>query len=295
MLINTLICNQSIYVQCKLLYVFPITGWFGFILFGVLVVVQVYTAILLGRSWLIMEVFWPREAIIQCRYPYPALAEKAGGIILKRVVTVMLDAAIFGAAVPFMLLASETLQELMDWLAGLNFSFCYWLLITTVVLTPLLWLGTPKDLGVVTWLGAGSMVTVSVLTFTGLILDAPQTFTPPPSVPTFTAAAYCFGAVAFQFDIHPMILTVQMDMQQKQRLPLALIIAFIIVITLFGGISCVAFFLFGSSIKTNILNNLSHGPLLYFNMVVVSMQVSSSSDMEQKQHSYCAQITASYT
>ncbi|XP_069940619.1 uncharacterized protein [Cherax quadricarinatus] len=248
-------------------------GWFGFILFGVLVVVQVYTAILLGRSWLIMEVFWPREAIIQCRYPYPALAEKAGGIILKRVVTVMLDAAIFGAAVPFMLLASETLQELMDWLAGLNFSFCYWLLITTVVLTPLLWLGTPKDLGVVTWLGAGSMVTVSVLTFTGLILDAPQTFTPPPSVPTFTAAAYCFGAVAFQFDIHPMILTVQMDMQQKQRLPLALIIAFIIVITLFGGISCVAFFLFGSSIKTNILNNLSHGPLLYFNMVVVSMQM----------------------
>ncbi|KAG7157116.1 Amino acid transporter AVT1C-like 2, partial [Homarus americanus] len=164
-------------------------------------------------------------------YPYPALAEKVGGIILRRVVTVMQDLAIFGAAVPFMLLASETLQQLVEKLAGLNFSFCYWLLITTIILTPLLWLGTPKDLGVVTWIGASSVVLVSILTLVGLILDAPDTSDPAPVTPSLAAAAYCFAAVAFQFDIHPMILTVQMDMRQKHRLPHALVVAFIVWLT----------------------------------------------------------------
>ncbi|XP_045603649.1 uncharacterized protein [Procambarus clarkii] len=248
-------------------------GWFGFVVFGVLVLVQVYTAVLLGKCWLFLEMFWPREAILQRRYPYPALAEKAGGTTLRRVVSVMQDVAIFGAAVPFMLLASDTLQELVERLSGVDFSFCYWLLITTLVLTPLLWLGTPKDLGVVTWIGAGCMVIVSVLTLAGLVLNAPQQFDPPPTVPSFATVAYCFGAVAFQFDIHPMILTVQMDMQHKDRLPLALIIAFIIGVCLFGGISLVAFFFFGSSVKTNILNNLSPGVLLYINMVIVSVQI----------------------
>ncbi|XP_042219560.1 uncharacterized protein LOC121864557, partial [Homarus americanus] len=40
-------------------------GWSGFVLFGVLVLIEVYTAVLLCRSWLMMEVFWPREAVIQ--------------------------------------------------------------------------------------------------------------------------------------------------------------------------------------------------------------------------------------
>ncbi|XP_071513099.1 uncharacterized protein [Panulirus ornatus] len=213
------------------------------------------------------------EKAAESGFPYPALAEKAGGILLRRVVTFMQDLALFGAAVPFMLLASETLQELVAKLAGLDFSFCYWLLITTIFLIPLLWLGTPKDLGVVTWIGAGSVILVSILTFTSLILDAPRTYEPPPTTPSWAATAYCFGAVAFQFDIHPMILTVQMDMRQKQRLPLALIIAFTAAISLFLGITFAAYFLFGSSVKANILNNLSRGPLLYGNMAIVSMQM----------------------
>lgn len=47
----------------------------------------------------------------------------------------------------YFFVAAETLQSLVARLAGLDFSFCYWLLITTFFLTPLLWYGTPKDLG----------------------------------------------------------------------------------------------------------------------------------------------------
>lgn len=37
-------------------------------MFVVLVVVEVYTAVLLARSWLILELFWPREAHLHRRY-----------------------------------------------------------------------------------------------------------------------------------------------------------------------------------------------------------------------------------
>ncbi|XP_064094900.1 uncharacterized protein LOC135207218 [Macrobrachium nipponense] len=248
-------------------------GWVGFILAIVLVATEVYTAVLLGKTWLMMEVFWPREATMNRRNPYPALAEKAGGTILRRIVAVMQDLALFGAAVPFTLIAAESLQGLVAWLFDLDFSFCYWLFITTALLTPLFWFGTPKDLGIVTWIGASSVIVVSVLTLISLILDSPSTHDPPPAFTTWTAAAYCFGAIAFQFDIHPMILTVQMDMKKKSQLPLAIIIAFVVGMSLFITISGVAFSYYGDGVKPIILHNLSQGPLLYANMAIVALQV----------------------
>lgn len=54
----------------------------------------------------------------------------------------------------------------------------------------------------VTWLGAGSVVVVSLLTIISLALDAPATApSAPDSTPSWTAIAYCFGAVAFQVNI----------------------------------------------------------------------------------------------
>lgn len=43
--------------------------------------------------------------------------------------------------------------------------------------------------------------------------------------------------------------------------------------TAFGSVSVVAFTLYGDTVKTNILNNLSGGPLLYANMAIVALQV----------------------
>ncbi|KAK7077870.1 hypothetical protein SK128_000226, partial [Halocaridina rubra] len=79
---------------------------------------------------------------------------------------------------------------------------------------------------IVTWIGAASVLVVSVLTLISLIMDSPSSHETPAAITSWVAAAYCFGAIAFQFDIHPMILTVQMDMRKKHQLPLAIIIAF---------------------------------------------------------------------
>ncbi|KAK3871923.1 hypothetical protein Pcinc_022960 [Petrolisthes cinctipes] len=248
-------------------------GWLGFVMFVVLVVVEVYTAVLLARSWLILELFWPREAHLHHRHPYPGLAEKAGGVVLRKIVSGLLNIAIFGAAIPFMLLASETMQQLVVSTTGWDLSFCYWLLVLTVALTPLLWFGTPKDLGVVTWVGGVSVVVVTGLTLASLFLDPPSSYKPPPEVPTWTSAAYCFGVIAFQFDIHPVILTVQMDMKQRHQLPLALIISFTVSGLLFLVVTGASFALYGSAVKANILNSFDHGPLLYVNMAIVCVQM----------------------
>ncbi|KAK8385073.1 hypothetical protein O3P69_012103 [Scylla paramamosain] len=79
-------------------------------------------------------------------YPLAALAEKVGGEHFRRFVIFLQNLAIFAAAVPFLLLASETLQRLVADLAGVRWSVCEWLFVTTALMTPLLCLGTPKDL-----------------------------------------------------------------------------------------------------------------------------------------------------
>ncbi len=60
-------------------------------------------------------------------------------------ILVSIQVNLFGSSAVFLLLASENVQSILQVHAGINISFCYWLLLVTAVLLPLAWLGTPKD------------------------------------------------------------------------------------------------------------------------------------------------------
>lgn len=61
--------------------------------------IQIYTAILLGRCWLIAENIEP-SIQFKNRYPYSALAEITYGTFLARFVSFLLDLTIFGGGIP---------------------------------------------------------------------------------------------------------------------------------------------------------------------------------------------------
>ncbi len=61
------------------------------------------------------------------------------------IILVAIEVNLFGSSAVFMLLASENVQSILQQHAGVDISFCYWLLVVTAVLLPLSWLGTPKD------------------------------------------------------------------------------------------------------------------------------------------------------
>ncbi|KAL7630854.1 UNVERIFIED_CONTAM: hypothetical protein RMT77_018860 [Armadillidium vulgare] len=250
-------------------------GIYGFLIIPILILIQAYTATLLGMSWLIVEKNWPKETGSHAKYPYSALAMKVGGQNFRRVVATIQMLAIFGESVPFLLLGSENLHHITNlFLAPLkNLSFCYILILTALIITPILWLGTAKDLRFFTWISGSSILVLWILVICLLTQNAPvvtpsRIFLPSSWLPF----AYCFGVVAFQFGVHPIILTIQMDMKDKTQLPTACIIAFTAVFIFYGTIAALAYFLYGESIQANLLENFSDGPILYVTQIIVSIQ-----------------------
>lgn len=64
---------------------------------------QIYTATLLGKCWLIAEELYP-DIQTKNRYPYSALAEIALGKWTSYMTTLLLDVSIFAAGVPNLIL-----------------------------------------------------------------------------------------------------------------------------------------------------------------------------------------------
>lgn len=59
--------------------------------------------------------------------------------------SVCIDITLFGVSVVFMTLAADNLQAVFSKVPALSFSPCLWMLIVAALLTPVVWLGTPKD------------------------------------------------------------------------------------------------------------------------------------------------------
>lgn len=122
-------------------------GYYGFPLIIFVFTLQTYTAVVLGRCWVIAEKLDP-TIVSKSRYPYAAIAEKAFGQKMKLFVTILLDLTVFGAGVPNLLVASQNLQLLGLRISNgsFNFSFCYFLIFIGLFLSPLMWLGSPKNM-----------------------------------------------------------------------------------------------------------------------------------------------------
>ncbi|XP_066998507.2 uncharacterized protein [Anabrus simplex] len=249
-------------------------GWLGIPLALLLFSIQIYTAVLLGRCWLIAEKLQP-TIVTKTRYPYAALADLTFGKKIRRLVTILLDLTIFGAAVPNLLVASQNLQ-----LVGLkmshyefNFSFCIWMVIIGVILSPIMWLGSPKDMNGLTAISVLIVLSVTLLTWICMMSDT--TVLPPFELPrpSWKKTAVAYGVLAFQFDIHPMILTVQVDMKNKKKLGHAIAGGFLVTASLFIATTLFAIFRYGSAVTSNVLQGLPASTPLYINVLLVTLQI----------------------
>lgn len=122
-------------------------GYFGLPLILLVFSLQTYTAVVLGRCWVIAEKLNP-AIITKSRYAYAAVGEMAFGEPMKIFVTILLDLTVFGAGIPNLLVASENLQllGLRITSGSFDFSFCYYLIIIGMFLCPIMWLGSPKNM-----------------------------------------------------------------------------------------------------------------------------------------------------
>ncbi|XP_068624937.1 uncharacterized protein [Battus philenor] len=256
-------------------------GIYGIPLVLAVFTLQLYTAVLLGKSWLLAYELSPniRE---KSRFPYAAVAELAFGDNARRLVTFFIDATVFGAAVPNFIFASQSMQ-LFWWKitgGGVGVTYCVWMVLIGLLLCPVMWLGSPKDMKTLALLSVCIVATVAVATWTCIIMDdeSPTSlggvmdYTPSPS--DFLAA---YGIIAFQFDIHPMLLTLQVDMKDSRRINSAVLGAFITTGFMFMVTSLLAANRYGNSVENNILQGMPPSVTLYIVALLVTLQLCLSS------------------
>lgn len=242
---------------------------------------QLYTAALLGRCWLLAQEITPRIKE-QIRCPYAAVADLAFGSPARRVVIFLIDATVFGSGVPNFILASQSLQIFWWKISGgsISVTYCVWMLILGLLLCPVMWLGSPKDMKPLATTSFFIVTTVAICTWTCILLDD---VTPirisnlldyEPDPRDFLIA---YGILAFQFDIHPLLLTIQVDMKNSNKINSAVLGGFGVTGLMFTVTALLVATRYGVDVDNNILQTIPPSIPLYVMALLVTLQLSLSS------------------
>ncbi|XP_058453032.1 uncharacterized protein LOC131431369 [Malaya genurostris] len=268
-------------------------GLYGIPLVLFVITLQIYTATILGRCWTIAEKLDP-SIVVKNRYPYAAIAEFAYGKRMSLFVTILLDMTVFGGGIPNLLVASQNLQLLGSRVSAgsFEFSFCYWLVLIGMFLCPIMWLGSPKNMRALASVSVVVCTSVAVLTWFSIGADtppntgndtSPQTdeFIPFKGIelalPSWIKLLKAYGIIAFQFDIHPMLLTIQVDMEHKRKIGKAVFLGLMATCSLSAVTTILAAYRYGMDTTNNVLRILPKSWSLYVTILLVTLQLCLSS------------------
>ena len=150
-----------------------------------------YSGTRLGLCWIMLEERY-EEFRGQVRDPYPAIGEKAVGSWGRIVSVISITLTLYGGGCVFIVLISQLLGSLCA-AAGFHLSLCTWMVIVAGILTPLTWMGTPKDF----WpIAVGALVTTMVaclLIVITCVMDGTEKSEkhfPPPTLNGFFKGSY---------------------------------------------------------------------------------------------------------
>uniref|UniRef100_A0A182PA47 Amidase domain-containing protein n=1 Tax=Anopheles epiroticus TaxID=199890 RepID=A0A182PA47_9DIPT len=257
-------------------------GLYGVPLVLFVITLQIYTAVVLGRCWTIAEKLDP-SIVAKNRYPYAAIAEFTYGKRMSVFVTVLLDLTVFGGGIPNLLVAAQNLQLLGARISdgSLEVSFCYWLLIIGLFLCPIMWLGSPKNMRTLASVSVVVCSSVAILTWISIGEDRSDSVTPFKDItlglPPFVQLLKAYGIIAFQFDIHPMLLTIQVDMQHKRHIGKAVLFGILTTCTLSAITTLLTAYRYGMDATSNVLQILPRSWSLYLTILLVTLQLCLSS------------------
>ncbi|XP_058812823.1 vesicular inhibitory amino acid transporter [Topomyia yanbarensis] len=268
-------------------------GLYGIPLVLFVITLQIYTATILGRCWTIAEKLDP-SIVAKNRYPYAAIAEFTYGKRMSLFVTVLLDMTVFGGGIPNLLVASQNLQLLGSKVSGgsFEFSFCYWLVLIGMFLCPIMWLGSPKNMRALASVSVIVCTSVALLTWFSIGADSPpsilnetmlpsEEFVPFKGIelglPSWIKLLKAYGIIAFQFDIHPMLLTIQVDMEHKRKIGKAVFLGLMATCSLSAVTTILAAHRYGMDTANNVLQSLPKSWSLYATILLVTLQLCLSS------------------
>ncbi|XP_069127650.1 uncharacterized protein [Argopecten irradians] len=246
-------------------------GWTGLILIVFYAILSTYTSIQLGEAWnMAADLYDDCRGHVQ--NPYELLAQKTYGNSIRYLVSVCLYISMFGSTIVMILVIADNLEILVRDL-GYDVSKCFWLLIIVGCLTPVSWLGTPKDF----WWMAYGAVAATVLCVVAIViscsLDAPNHPIVRHPGPDLKKISLGIGIIAYIDGVQPYCLTFLMDMRKPKQFKVAAVIGSIIVLILLLSSAIPGYLVYGEDLEDNILNNLPYGVFYYIVFIFITLHL----------------------
>lgn len=243
-------------------------GWIGLLLIVCFCVNAAYGGSRLGACWAIIEERYP-EYRVPVRNPYPIIGLVACGRKTSVLVSVCIQITLFGAGTVYLLLASQIVQKLMV-LYFPTVSICKWFALIAVLVSPVMWLGSPKDFRIV-GIGAIGTTAFACICIASQIffVELNQHTFVPHTQPTFYGFFIAFGTILFSFGGAATFPTIQNDMFEREKFYKSVIIGFFAVLLLYLPVAAGGFYAYGDSVQTNILLNLDDSlPMVFANILL---------------------------
>ncbi|KAH0954952.1 hypothetical protein HN011_000195 [Eciton burchellii] len=254
-------------------------GFYGIPLVFIVFSLQIYTAILLGKSWIIANILDPQISQ-KNRYPLVAVTELTMGLRAGFLISILMDLIVFGCGIPNLLIASQNLYLFGSRLSKEHFdlSFHYWLLIIGALLCPLTWLGSPRDMKWIVTCSSIIVTLTTILIWWSIIIDD-RMFEAASIITSPTWDKFISGCamLAFQFDVHPTLQMIQIDMRHPQNINKAIIFSFITNGSFFVVTICLAVWKYGNNTTANILEIVPSGSITNIAILLTALQLCFSS------------------
>jgi len=226
-------------------------GWAGIAILVILACLSGFTGVQLGKVWMMLQERWPEVYLKHTQKPYPEMGYRAGGVWVRRLVSLCMNLSLFGTATVFLIIISRNVDGLLTHWTHSNKvpSFCLFILIAGCVLLPATYLGSPKDFWQVSFLAAGSTTIAVIIMLVGMSMkyqdnkgktEYPQ--------PTFVNLILGYGTIIFAYSGQSAFPTIQHDMKRPDQFSKAIVGSYGVMFFYYIPICVFGYIVFGSQL-----------------------------------------------
>ncbi|XP_037087434.1 proton-coupled amino acid transporter 4-like [Pollicipes pollicipes] len=150
-----------------------------------------------------------------------------------------------------------------DLLALRSLGICSWVLVLTVLLTPVTWLGSPQHLRAPAMFALVSVVLGAALMLVQMMVLPPAVAPVVPLAPV-SLSSFCLGlsTIVFSFTGVSTFPTIQLDMADRARFSRAAAAGFAGLCMVYVPVATLGYVIYGDQVRDNITENFTAGPLL---------------------------------
>ncbi|CAH2035841.1 unnamed protein product, partial [Iphiclides podalirius] len=249
------------------------TGWIGVPIIVLLAIMAAFSGKRLGDCWSMIEGRDP-EMRSRKRNPYAIIADQALGKTWSAAVSLAIIVSLFGAAVVYLLLAAQIVEQVFLSLVP-TVTFCAWYLIVGGIMTPLMLFGTPKDFSFVGVVAFFASVVACILYFIQMMNDI-KPFVFRWGIHGFKDFFLAFGTIMFTFGGASAFPTIQNDMVEKSKFSKSVQYSFLAILALYLPIAIAGYSVYGESVAPNVAGSLSATPLTLVGNIFMAVHLLSA-------------------